>query len=103
MSTSGSDLTSSARWGMPLLIAQASSRSGSALTTLPYQPGPNRARSRYTSGASQRPPAAACRKPSARRSKARGTSGGTDDEAAGIKGVEREARPATSHEIGDQL
>src|SRR5919201_4879730 len=103
MSTSGSDLTWRARCGMPLLIAQASSRSGSALTTFPYQPGPNRARSRNTSGASHKPPVAACRNPSARRSNQRGTSGGTNHEPGGIEGIERQPRLAAKEQVGDQL
>src|ERR1700726_445224 len=103
MLTSGSDLTSSARRGIALLIAQASSRSGSALTTLPYQPGPNRARSKYTSGASHRPPATAWRNPSARRAKARGTSGGTDEEPARVEGIEWQSRPVARQQVGDDL
>src|SRR5919109_4760222 len=103
MSTSGSDFICSARDGIPLLIAQASNRSGSLLTTLPYQPGPKRACSRKTSGANPRPPAAACRKPSVRRSNQRGTSGGTNQEPGGIEGVERQARLAAEQQVGDQF
>src|SRR5712691_10539700 len=103
MSMSGSDLTSSARWGIALLTAQASRRSGSELTTLPYHPGPKRACSRYTSGASHKPPASAWRNPSARRAKARGVSGGTDEEAGGVEGIEGESRSAAHQQIGDHF
>src|SRR5947209_6372612 len=103
MSTSGSDLTSRARRGMALLTAQASRRSGSELTTLPYHPGPKRACSRYTSGASHSPPASAWRNPSARRAKARGVSGGTDEEAGRVEGIDGKSRRAARQQIGDHF